>query len=310
MKQSWISLLAFCLTIALVSGVVVAEDETVETPVGMVLIPAGSFQMGDAFNEGHPSERPVHTVYVSAFYMAKYEVTKALWDEVAVWAEANGYDIGPADGWGLSPDRPVSKITWSMTVKWCNARSEKEGLTPCYTVDGSVYRSGASVPDCNWTASGYRLPTEAEWEKAARGGCEGRRFAWCDTDMITHSRANYYSSDEHSYDTSPTRGFNPAFSRWAGSYVGPVGSLEPNGYGLYDMAGNVWEFCWDWYSDDYYATSPERDPRGPASGWNRVMRGGSWRGQANGDLRVSIRLPRPTFLSFDTVGFRLAMAAP
>lgn len=280
MRYSWISLLALCLTIALVVGVAAAEDETTEAPEGMVLIPAGSFQMGDAFNEGYYDERPVHSVYVSAFYMDAYEVTKALWDEVASWASRNGYDIGPSDGAGKAPDHPVDNVSWHESVKWCNARSEKEGWTPAYYTSSAktaVYRTGTIDVQRDWVRwdTGYRLPTEAEWEKAARGGCGGRRFPWCDTDTITHSRANYYSQPD-SYDTSWTRGYHPTYETGDYPYTSPVGSFAPNGYGLYDMAGNVWEWCWDWHSLGYYASSPGTDPRSPTSGTARAFRGGGW----------------------------------
>jgi formylglycine-generating enzyme required for sulfatase activity len=200
------------------------------TSAGMVLIPAGSFQMGDSFNEGNPDERPVHAVYVSAFYVNKYEVTKGLWDEVATWASSHGYDIGSGSISGTGPAHPAADVPWCEAVKWANARSEREGLTPCYTVSESVYRTGGSGSVvCNWSANGYRLPTEAEWEKAARGGAAGRRYPWGDTDEIGASRANY--------------------NGYCGG-TSPVGSFPANGYGLYDMAGNVWEWCWDWYDDD------------------------------------------------------------
>lgn len=276
---------------------------------GMVLIPAGSFQMGDAFSEGYSDEQPVHVVYVSAFHMDKYEVTKALWDEVAAWGQANGYDLKPGDGSGKAPDHPVVDVTWYEAVKWANARSEREGLMPCYTVGVAVYRTGESDKvSCTWTANGYRLPTEAEWEKAARGGCKGRRFPWCDADTITHSRANYESSSWCSYDTSPTRGDHPAYKIGSEPYTSPVGSFAPNGYGLYDMAGNVWEWCWDWYGEGYYAASPGIDPRGPASGSFRVERGGSWSYLAD-QCRVANRnwnFPRG---SFSLLGFRLVRIA-
>jgi formylglycine-generating enzyme required for sulfatase activity len=262
-------------------GVAPPQAPTPAVPAGMVLIPAGRFQMGDSFGEGDSDERPVHTVTVSAFYMDVHEVTKALWDKVATWAAANGYDLKPGDGYGKAPNHPVCNVTWYEAVKWCNARSEREGLTPAYYTSSAkttVYRTGKLDIQADWVRwdAGYRLPTEAEWERAARGGCEGRRFPWCDADTITHSRANYESSSAYSYDTSPTRGGHPTYETGGYPYTSPVGSFAPNGYGLYDMAGNVREWCWDWYSSDYYSSSPGTDPRGPGSGSYRVLRGGSW----------------------------------
>jgi formylglycine-generating enzyme required for sulfatase activity len=241
----------------------------------MVLIPAGSFSMGDSFTEGYSDERPVHTVYVSAFYMQATETTKAQWDDVANWAASNGYDINAAGGSGKASNHPVYYVTWYECVKYCNARSQKEGLTPCYTVSGTTYKAGSSTPDCNWSANGYRLPTEAEWEKAARGGVSGKRFPWGDT--INHSYANYYNST-YSYESPQGVGYHPTYNDGVSPYTSSVGSFEPNGYGLYDMAGNVWEWCNDWYSSGYYATADAttNNPRGASSGSNRVVRGGSW----------------------------------
>jgi len=259
------------------------------TSAGMVLIPAGSFQMGDAFNEGSSDERPVCTVMVSAFAMDKFEVTKALWDEVASWASSHGYDMGRGAGSGTGPAHPVTDVTWSEAVKWANARSEREGLTPCYTVSGSVYRRGESTPNCNWSGNGYRLPTEAEWEKAARGKAVARRYPWGDTDAIDASRANYNGNN---------------------GGTTPVGRFAPNGYGLYDTAGNVWEWCWDWYGATTYASSPGSDPRGPASGSGRVFRGGCWYDYAIHG-RVAGRFNRlgPDF-GGSALGFRLVRTAP
>jgi len=247
-------------------------------PKGMVLIPAGSFQMGDSL-DGDGGALAVHTVNVSAFYMDKYEVTKALWDEVRAWGLNNGYtdlDVGA----GKATNHPVQSITWYAMVKWCNARSRKEGLTECYTVGGAVYKTGQSTPVLNMSANGYRLPTEAEWEKAARGGLSGKRFPWGDT--ISRSQANYHGGRDvfgtvHSYDLGP-EGYNPTYATGNYPYTSPVGSFAANGYGLYDMAGNVLEWCWDWGST--YGSGNVSDPTGPASGSYRVLRGGCWSNDA------------------------------
>ena len=256
----------------------------------MALIPAGTFMMGDSFNDGNPSELPVHQVYVSAFCMDRYDVTKALWDSGHLWATNHGYSFDNA-GLGKAPNHPVHTVNWYDAVKWCNARSEKEGLTPCYYTSAgwtTVYRSGQIdlANSCvKWTANGYRLPTEAEWEKAARGGANGHRFPWTNTDTISHSQANYYSSSRYSYDISPTRGYHPAFNDGVPPYSSPVDYFAPNGYGLYDMAGNLWQRCWDWYDASWYKQpgATQNDTRGPANSPHgfRVMRGGSWHRFAN-----------------------------
>ncbi len=236
-------------------------------------IPAGSFSMGDSFGEGAITERPVRQVTVSAFYFGKTEVTKQQWDEVRDWAVERGYtDL--AEGEGKEANHPVQTVSWWDAVKWCNARSEREGLAPCYAVGGSPMRNGTTVPTVNWAAKGYRLPTEAEWEKAARGGLGGKRFPWGDT--ISHGQANYNSSSDIACDVSPTRGNHPRYGRG----TSPAGSFAANAYGLQDMAGNVWEWCWDWYGT--YASGSQSDPRGEASGSARVLRGGGWSADARG----------------------------
>jgi formylglycine-generating enzyme required for sulfatase activity len=258
----------------------VTASSTLPAPEGFALIPAGSFEMGNALSasgDGESDELPVHTVQVSVFYMGKYLVTKELWDEVRAWGLSHNYmDVAVGNGSYASKgaNHPVHSITWWDMVKWCNARSEKENLTPCYTVAGAVYRTtNNDAVVCDWSANGYRLPSEAEWEKAARGGLIGKRFPWGDT--ITHSQANYYSSGSYSYDVSPTRGDHPTYAVNGYPYTSPVGSFAANGYGLYDMAGNVWEWCWDFWGGLYYSTSPGTDPRGPATGpYGRVLRGG------------------------------------
>jgi formylglycine-generating enzyme required for sulfatase activity len=208
---------------------------------GFVWIPEGSFQMGSK----EEADASVHTVSVSGFLMGETEVTYGEWMRVFVWAKANGYDFKNS-GKGDSEKHPVMDVNWYDAVKWSNAKSEKEGLPPCYKVNGSVYRKGENNSvGCEWSASGYRLPTEAEWEKAARGKLSGKQYP--NGEKLTKADANT--------DGTATKA---------------VKSYEPNGYGLYDMSGNVLEWCWDWYAKAYAGT---KDPRGPDSSSDRVLRG-------------------------------------
>ena len=165
-------------------------------PAGMVLIPAGPFAMGQPL-----IATPVHTVTVSAFYLDQFEVTKALWDDVKIYADANVYTFSNA-GSGQGAFHPVHTVNWYDCVKRCNARSEKEGLTPVYYTSAThtpanVYKTGEdalAANEVNWNANGYRLPTEAEWEKASGGTLVGNTFPWGNT--IGASDANYNSSGD------------------------------------------------------------------------------------------------------------------
>ena len=275
----------------------------------MARIPAGSFSMGDSFKEGSTNERPVHTVYVDTYYLDRYEVTKGLWDEVYDWALTHGYAFDHA-GTGKGTNYPVRAISWFDAVKWCNARSEKRRLMPAYYTSSArtnVYRTGQIKVQNNWVRwdTGYRLPTEAEWERAARGGAAGKRFPWTATDQIQQARANYISDSAYKYDSSPTRGYHPAYD-FGTVYASPVGAFAANGYGLYDMAGNAWEWCWDRWDADYYAASPAANPRGSNFGWIRTIRGGSWDSFAD-DCRVASRASGLPGEAWPDVGFRTVL---
>ena len=194
----------------------------------MALIPAGEFQMGDHSNESVPNERPVHTVYLDAFYIDVYEITSAQYKK---FIDATGHraPVYWNDSRYNAPQQPVVGINWHDAVAYAE-----------------------------W--AGKRLSTEAEWEKAARGGLSGKLYLW--GDEMSHDNANYFRTGGKDVWSEPS----------------PVGSFSANGYGLYDMAGNVWEGCADWYGEDYYSGSPKSNPTGPSSGERRVGRGGSWSG--------------------------------
>jgi formylglycine-generating enzyme required for sulfatase activity len=280
----------------------------------MALVSGGSFAMGDSFADLGADELPIHTATVSGFYMDRTEVSKALWDIVYSWATNHGYAFSANASLAKAITHPVYDLNWYDAVKWCNARSQFEGLTPCYFTNedhSGVYCTGQiaiSNSFVNWAANGYRLPTEAEWERGARGGANGMRFPWADTNVISHSRANYYAGAGYAYDLS-TGGFHPAFSNAPGPCTSPCGYFAPNGFGLFDMAGNVWEWCWDWHDPYWYtnALASASDTRGPdsVSPARRVRRGGSFASNAP-DSCCALR---EGALQTSTAGFRCVRRA-
>jgi formylglycine-generating enzyme required for sulfatase activity len=278
-------------------------------PGDMVYIPGGTFQMGDSIGDGENDELPVHTVTLSSFYISKYEVTNGQYCQYLNSALNQGlikvldnivfkaglgttylycltstrfpdsqinfsgiaFTVRTKGGRDMSND-PMVLVTWYGAVAYCNWRNQQEGKEICYDFNDPNW-------PCDFDKQGYRLPTEAEWEYAARGGLSGKRFPWGDT--ITHSQSNYYSDSSYSYDISPTRGYHPTWNDGTYPYTSPVVSLEANGYGIYDMAGNVWELCNDWYGSPY-DSSPQTNPTGPTTGnHGRVLRGGGWCNYAN-----------------------------
>ena len=208
-----------------------------EAGTEMVLLEAGRFTMGD---EKEIDATP-HEVAVSSFYIDKYPITQEQYEKVMKENPSR---------WKADKN-PVEQVRWSDAVKYCNARSLAEGFQPCYDLQ---------TWQCDFSANGYRLPTEAEWEYACRAGSKTMYFFGNDASKLS----DYAWVDENS-----------------GGKPRQVGQKKPNPWGLYDMHGNVWEWCNDFYQVDYYQQSPEEDPRGPKTGETKVVRGGAWKFSAD-----------------------------
>ena len=234
-------------------------DEGSDIPESMVFVQGGTFQMGS--NHGDSNEKPIHTVTVSDFYIGKYEVTQKEWKEIM---SINLSDIGERE---LTQEEleliffrnqphfkgdnlPVENVSWYDAVEFCNKKSRNEGLTPCYTESGKNTK-------CDFSANGYRLPTEAEWEYAARGGNKSGGYKYSGSNSV-----------------NSVAWLRIPFSKNSSKKTHDVGTKQSNELGIYDMSGNVWEWCYDWH--DNYTSNPSSNPQGPDSGVWRVQRGGSW----------------------------------
>ena len=232
----------------------------------LVDVEGGSYKMGDAM--GEKDEFPVHTVEVGSFKMSTTEITQELYKKV----------MGTNPSYFKGEKLPVEKVSWLDAVKFCNKLSEIQGLDPCYTIGSSV--------SCDFNANGYRLPTEAEWEYAARGGIANEKFQYSGSDSIDEVAWYTGNSENQTHE---------------------VGTKAPNSLGIYDMSGNVWEWCWDNYSETYYTEGSQSNTKGPGSGDKKVLRGGS-RSSIIGDgssiCRVSNRSSAKASESYYLNGFR------
>jgi formylglycine-generating enzyme required for sulfatase activity len=252
----------------------------------MIFIPGGTFQMGDVMEDKEQHNEQPHRVTVAGFYLSPTEVTFAEYD---AFCTATGREKPGDSGWGRA-NRPVINVSWCDAVEYANWLSTQNGLQKVYSGDCDNIKA-------NWTANGYRLPTEAEWEYAAREGGKKVRFG-NGKDVIDPKDINFLASESYKKPYSIVGEYREK--------TVPVGSLNsPNSFGLHDMSGNVLEWCWDWYGDDYYISSPEQNPRGAAAGSGRVLRGGYWNDFPRGCRAADRGYGRPA-LRDDFIGFRLA----
>ena len=314
---------------------------TIPDPNLFIFIPGGAFEMG-AHLDALYDAKPVHTVQLDSFYMSRFQMTNQRYcdflnsallsglikvnndlvyaaddidnshpfcgthqsDSISQIDYSNGhFSVRLKDGTVDMADHPVIQVNWYGAVAYCNWKSMQEGRSPCY--DPNTW-------ECDFNAGGYRLATEAEWEYAARGGLEGKRYPWGNT--IDGSMANYYPSGD-AFEAQGAVPWTTPVGYYDGSQI-PAGVNMANGYGLYDMAGNVFEWCHDWYDDTYYQECDDLgtviNPTGPENGTLRVLRGGSWNIEAATkicqlDYRDSSHDPLDRSGSY---GFRICIPAP
>ncbi len=251
--------------------------------------------MGSPTGIGFDGEHPQHSVTLSDFYISNTEIRWGLWDTVYQWGITNGYtDLSAGQKVNVNEDtqHPVTNVNWFDVIKWCNARSQKEGLTPVYYTsttfsEAHIFKIGTTNIEntmVNWYANGYRLPTEAEWEYAAQGGSK------------RHNPPHIYSGSDSLDDVA-------WYSKNSNNNSHPVGTKSANELGLYDMSGNVMEFCWDW--EERYGTSPQTNPQGATKGSSRIIRDGSFR-YGESSCRIASRYSNSTYFLLDNLGFRVS----
>ena len=244
---------------------------------GGVLVEGGTFTMGDTWGDGYDNEKPTHKVtFTYNFYIGKYEIT---FDEYDVFCEATGRSKPDDEGWGRG-NRPVINVSWNDAIAYCNWLSEKEKLPKAYDNNGNLLDKDGKVTTDPSKVIGYRLPTEAEWEYAARGGNKSKGYQ---------------------YAGSSTVGDVAWYNDNSGGKTQKVGKKAPNELGIYDMSGNVWEWCSDWYGG--YSSSAQTNPYNN-SGSNRVRRGGCWLSNAAGARLAYRNYDTPSFTNF-YLGFRI-----
>lgn len=249
----------------------------------MIRVPGGTFEMGSEGASAYGDEKPVHRVTVSDFELSAYAVTQALWELVM----EEGSKPSSFEG----PRRPVERVSWFDALAFCNRLNAREKLPFCYFSDEKCTRPYAlegELPNAGPvfyqpTVGAFRLPTEAEWEYAAQGGS-------------FHTKAEYPGSDQ----IKDVAWYNDN----SGAETQPVGLLQPNALGMYDLSGNVREWCWDWYGT--YAQTVQSNPSGPAEGNSRMARGGAWDNYNVRNLRVTLRYSSLPDYRLIYIGFRLA----
>lgn len=267
------------------SGIATAMYAVILDPIEMVSVPAGTFYMGNTLDFGDDDEHPVHLVTLNAFSIGKYEITQKQWTDVM--------DTYPIMNSGTGPDRPVYNVSWYEILKFCNLRSLADGLTPAYYIRNSTdpadwgevpYDNNGDWNDvfCNWSANGYFMPTEAEWEYAARGAADNPNYEFSGSNNINN--VAWYSSN-------------------SGYECHPVGELPANSLGIHDMTGNVAELCWDSYTHGY-PSGHLNNPHSSSGSNLKVIRGGHFYGSAD-DCRLANRDHDMTYDHGGAVGFRV-----